>query len=81
VNPAYNAQVTKGRTSKDEMSFAVKKFQQIDQLDDFALAVRNKTQPAATGEEGLKDIRLIDAILRAAETGNRIKLGNLSASR
>ena len=81
VSPAYNASGTKGRTSKDEMNFAVKKFQQIDQLDDFALAVRNKTQPAATGEEGLKDIRLVDAILRAAETGNRIKLGDLSASR
>ena len=74
VSPAYNAEGTKGRTSKGEMSFKVKKYQQIDQLDDFALAVRNKTQPAATGVEGLKDIRLVDAILRAAETGNRITL-------
>jgi predicted dehydrogenase len=81
VSPAYNAVGTKGRTGKGEMSFATKKYQQIDQLDDFALAVRNKTQPAATGAEGLKDIRLVEAILRAAETGNRIKLGNLSASR
>ncbi len=81
VNPAYNAQVTKGRTSKEEMSFTTKKYQQIDQLDDFALAVRNKTQPAATGEEGLKDIRLVEAILRAAETGNKIKLDLVAASR
>ena len=81
VSPAYNAVGTKGRTSKGEMNFTLKNYQQIDQLDDFALAVRNKTQPAATGEEGLKDIRLVDAILRAAETGTRIKLGDLSAAR
>jgi predicted dehydrogenase len=81
VSPAYNAVGTKGRTGKEEMNFPTKKFQQIDQLDDFALAVRNKTQPAATGAEGLKDMRLVDAIRRAAETGNRIKLGDLSASR
>jgi predicted dehydrogenase len=81
VSPAYNAVGTGGRTGTGPMTFPTKNFQQIDQLDDFALAVRNKTQPAATGAEGLKDMRLIDAIRRAAETGNRIKLGDLSASR
>lgn len=82
VSPAYNAIGTKGRTGegrnvKGEMNFTVKKYQQIDQLDDFALAVLNDTQPAATGEEGLKDIKLVEAILRAAETGNKIKLNPL----
>lgn len=75
ISPAYNAAGTKGRTIKGDMNFTGKKYQQIDQLDDFALAVLNDKQPLASGEEGLKDIRLIEAILRSAETGKRIKLG------
>lgn len=81
VSPAYNAVGAKGRTSQGDMSFTIKKYQQIDQLDDFASSVANNTLPAASGEEGLKDIQLVEAILRAAETGNKIRLSSLAASK
>jgi predicted dehydrogenase len=81
ISPAYNAIGTKGRASKGELAFAGKKYQQIDQLDDFALAVKNNSLPLAQAEEGLKDIQLVEAILQAAQTGKRITLGPLAASR
>jgi predicted dehydrogenase len=36
--------------------------------------VRQNRKPLATGEEGLKDIKLIKSILKAAETGKRIEI-------
>lgn len=74
VSPAYNAVGTKGRSTKGDMNFPAKPYQQIAQLDDFAAAVLNDKQPQATGEEGLKDLKLIAAILQAAESGKRIIL-------
>ncbi len=74
VSPAYNAVGIKGRTIKGDMNFEVKKYQQIAQMDDFASAILNNKQPQATGEEGLKDIKLIADILKAAETGKKIKI-------
>jgi predicted dehydrogenase len=74
VSPAYNAVGTKGRTIRGDLNLAVNKYQQTAQIDDFAAAILSDTLPLATGEEGLKDIKLIRDILRAAETGNKIKL-------
>ena len=74
ISPAFNATGTKGRTSKGEMNMPVFPYQQIAQLDDFATAVSKNDTPIASGAEGLKDIKLIEGILRAAETGKRIKL-------
>jgi predicted dehydrogenase len=56
------------------MNMPVFPYQQIAQLDDFATAVSKNDTPIASGAEGLKDIKLIEGILRAAETGKRIKL-------
>ena len=44
-------------------------------MDDDALAILNKLQPMVPGEEGLKDIRIVEAIIKsAASGGQRISL-------
>lgn len=47
-------------------------YQQIAQMDAFVQAIRTSTKPEASGEEGLKDLKIIAAILQAAETGRKI---------
>jgi glucose-fructose oxidoreductase len=42
--------------------------QQARQMDDDALAILERRAPMAPGEEGLRDVRLIEAIIRAAKT-------------
>ncbi len=74
VSPAYNAVGIKGRTVRGEMNVTSPAYQQIMQLDDFALAVLNDRQPKTVAEEGLKDMILIEAILKAAETGTNVKI-------
>jgi glucose-fructose oxidoreductase len=47
-------------------------WQQANQMDQDALAIMaNKPMPVP-GEEGLRDIRIVEAILESAKTGNRV---------
>jgi glucose-fructose oxidoreductase len=48
--------------------------QQARQMDDDALAIRKKTKPLVPGEEGLKDIRLVEAIYQSVKENRRIAL-------
>ncbi|MEX2234931.1 MAG: Gfo/Idh/MocA family oxidoreductase [Cyclobacteriaceae bacterium] len=48
--------------------------QQAKQMDDDALAVTKKTKPLAPGEEGLKDIRIVEAIYRSVKEKKKIQL-------
>ena len=54
-------------------------FPDIDQfaaeMDDFATCVRAGKPTRVPGEEGLRDVRIMEAIYRAAETGREVKLG------
>ena len=74
ISPSFTA------TGAKTMDFAVKinavspKYQQIKQLDAFAENISNKTQPLASGEEGLVDMKIIDAIKLAADTGKSVKM-------
>lgn len=47
--------------------------QQAKQMDDDALAINN-TDVLVPGEEGLKDIRIVEAIKRSAQNNQSIKL-------
>jgi glucose-fructose oxidoreductase len=49
-------------------------FQQAKQMDDDALAIVQKKPLIAPGEEGLRDIRIVEAIYKAAATGQRVAL-------
>ncbi|MFT5112759.1 MAG: glucose-fructose oxidoreductase [Parasphingorhabdus sp.] len=49
--------------------------QQVKQMDNDALAIINKTDVMVSGEEGLKDIRIVEAICKSAATnGQRVVL-------
>lgn len=50
------------------------KLQWVGQLDHLAEAVWGNFEPRASGEEGLRDMRLIEAIYRSAQEGRRISL-------
>ena len=62
-------------TSKGDLSFPDIN-QQTTQLDEIGkLILADKPLPPhITGEEGVKDIRIIEAIYKAAQTGTKITL-------
>ncbi|MGS2739343.1 Gfo/Idh/MocA family protein [Sinomicrobium sp. M5D2P17] len=49
-------------------------WQQARQMDDDALAIMQKKPMLVPGEEGLRDIRVVEAIYRSAENGGEVKL-------
>ena len=48
--------------------------QQARQMDDDALAILNNTEVLVPGEEGLRDIRIVKAILASAAKQQYVKL-------
>jgi glucose-fructose oxidoreductase len=50
------------------------KLQWVGQLDHFAEAIAMGVEPIASGEEGLRDMRLITAIYKSAAEGRRIRV-------
>jgi len=67
---AYNG--VKGTTSDGKALNKTINNQQAKQMDDDSIAIINKKSLLVTGEEGLRDIRIVEAILRSAEQGKRI---------
>jgi len=65
----------KGRTNKGELDFPHKTHQTV-QMDEFAEIIFNNKQPVVPidGEEGLKDMKIIDAIFEAVKTGKKVNL-------
>src|SRR5690606_4174178 len=55
----------KGETSDGIQLDETLPHQQAKQMDDDALAIINKKKPLVPGEEGLKDIRIVEAIYRS----------------
>jgi glucose-fructose oxidoreductase len=49
-------------------------FQQATQMDDDALSIMQKKPMLVPGEEGLRDIRIVEAIYRSAATKQRVAL-------
>jgi glucose-fructose oxidoreductase len=49
-------------------------FQQAKQMDDNALGIMQGKPMRAPGEEGLRDIRIVEAIYRSAGSGQRVSL-------
>lgn len=48
--------------------------QQAQQMDDDALAIIEQRAPLVPGEEGLRDVRIVEAIQRAVRSGQAIEL-------
>jgi predicted dehydrogenase len=76
LSPAISYGPFKGRTSKGELNFPEIN-QQATQCDEIAkVLLENKKLPShIAGEEGLKDMKVLQAIYKAAETGKRVSLG------
>jgi len=73
LTSAYRYGGVKGRTSKGEMNFTQVN-QQALQMDDFAYCILNNKPTRVPGEEGLKDMMVIDAIYRSIKSGNKEKI-------
>lgn len=70
LSPAYEYGDLKGKTADWEMNFPNIN-QQAAQMDHFALAVSSGTQSPVPGEMGRQDVKILQAIYRAMETGER----------
>jgi glucose-fructose oxidoreductase len=75
LKPFQSYSGVSGRSSDAKVLEAFRGNQQARQMDDDALAIINRHQPLVPGEEGLKDIRIVEAIMKsAANDGKRISL-------
>ncbi|MBI1226645.1 MAG: twin-arginine translocation signal domain-containing protein [Bacteroidetes bacterium] len=61
-----------GMNSKGEMLNTFIENEQAKQMDDDALAIINKSAVLVPGEEGLRDIRVVEAIIKSAKEDRRI---------
>jgi predicted dehydrogenase len=73
LSPAYEYEGIKGETSEGKMTFDQVN-QQARQMDDFALAIKNNRPTPVPGEMGRQDVKILQAIYHAMETGKRITL-------
>ena len=73
LSPSYEYSGIKGRTSKGKMDFPEVK-QQALQMDDFAAAVASNRPTPVPGEMGKRDVKILQAIYKAAATGQRVTI-------
>lgn len=73
LDPSFGGNGSTGKTSEGLIDFP-KINQQAAQMDDFARCVRENQRSRVAGEEGLKDLRIIEAVLKAADTGKKVKV-------
>jgi predicted dehydrogenase len=74
LQPAFNGMGASGETREGPMEIDAPKFQQTAQMDEFALAIKDNKATIASGEEGLKDLKIIEAIFKAAKTGRETEV-------
>src|SRR5258706_3212231 len=73
LTSAFNYSGQKGHTPAGDMDFP-KVIQQAKQMDDFAQAIKNKRPTIVPGEMGKRDVKIIQAIYKAMETGKRVEI-------
>jgi predicted dehydrogenase len=73
LTSAFNYAGQVGDTPDGEMNFQHVN-QQAKQMDDFALAVKNKKPTIVPGEMGRRDVRIIQAIYEAMNSGKKVKI-------
>jgi predicted dehydrogenase len=74
LRPSFTAMGASGNSSKGKIEFKVPKFQQINQMDAFAETILEGKPLLASGEEGLIDMKIIEAIKRSADVGKKVDL-------
>ncbi|CAN5921757.1 Gfo/Idh/MocA family oxidoreductase [soil metagenome] len=73
LRPAYNYTGLTGKTSEGDLSFPPVNHQAA-QMDDFAACILHHKPTRVPGEEGLKDVRIIQTIYKAVETGGEERI-------
>ncbi|HKP33128.1 MAG TPA: Gfo/Idh/MocA family oxidoreductase [Chitinophagaceae bacterium] len=76
LSSAYRYGGMVGRTPEGPMTFPQIN-QQAAQMDDFALCIKNNKQTIVPGEEGLKDMKVVEAIYRSIASGKREEIKKL----
>ena len=73
LDPAYSYNGLKGRTSKAEFDFP-QPDQFATEMDDFADCILSGRKSKVSGEEGLRDIKILSAIYQSIQEGKTVKL-------
>ena len=73
LTSAFNYNGQRGNTPDGAMNFPQVN-QQAKQMDDFALAIKNKRPTPVPGEMGKRDVRIIAAIYEAMNTGKKVTI-------
>lgn len=73
LSPAFDYEGLKGKTSDGKMELPNIN-QQAKQMDDFAQAIKQNRPSPVPGEMGRRDVRIIQAIYEAMNTGKRVAL-------
>ena len=73
LNPAYSYSYLKGSTNKGELNLPNIN-QQAAQMDDFSKCILDGTESNADGYEGLKDLKVIEAIYKSIKTGAKVNV-------
>ena len=73
LEPAYGYGEIEGYTSAGPMNLP-QVIHQALQMDDFAECVRHNRQSRVPGEEGLKDMKIVDAIYRSLDSGEKVAI-------
>lgn len=69
LDPSYHYDSQSGRTSDGPMDFPQVN-QQARQMDDFVDCILNDRKSRVSGDEGLRDMRVIEAIYRSIDSGS-----------
>jgi predicted dehydrogenase len=71
--PAFSYRGIKGATNNGELNFPAIN-QQATQMDDFSKCIINNSESNASGEEGLKDLKVIEAIYKSIQLRTKMML-------
>ena len=73
LSPAYSYKGITGKTSQGKIDFPGV-IQQTGQMDDFAMAIKNKRGTPVPGEMGQRDVKILMAIYKAMNSGQRVQI-------
>ncbi len=74
LQPSFTGGGAHGMDVGVKINFNAPKYQQVKQMDAFARNILDKTAILASGEEGLIDMKIIEAIKAAADSGKVVKM-------
>lgn len=73
LNPAFSYRGIKGSTDEGDLNLSAVN-QQAVQMDTFSKSIIDYSKSDADGEEGLRDLKVIEAIYKSVKTGTKVKV-------